>query len=119
MHELMNELRSWKRQNERRMAELTMRTSATLTSLGETRVPSVAQAGGSLLLVLFGSVPDAHPQILSLVFDSMSIRKTLRCSGRWLPRICMRSTRTGPSCLTGHAACPACPLRPVVACSRH
>ena len=70
---------------------------------------SVAQAGGSLLLVLFGSVPDAHPQILSLVFDSMSIRKTLRCSGRWLPRICMRSTRTGPSCLTGHAACPACP----------
>ena len=59
---------------------------------------SVAQAGVSLLLVLFGSVPDAHPQILSLVFDSMSIRKTLRqhsagsgvggsgvgCSGRWL-----------------------------------
>jgi len=39
MHELMNELRSWKRQNARRMAELTMRTSATLTSLGETRVP--------------------------------------------------------------------------------
>jgi len=59
---------------------------------------SVAQAGGLLLLVLFGSVPDARPQILSLVFDSMSIRKTLRqhsagssvggsgvgCSGRWL-----------------------------------
>lgn len=33
---------------------------------------SVAQAGVSLLLVLFGSVPDARPQILSLVFDSMA-----------------------------------------------
>ena len=33
---------------------------------------SVAQAGGLLLLALFGSVPDARPQILSLVFDSMA-----------------------------------------------
>ena len=59
MQGLMKELRSWKRQNERRMAELTARSCATLTPFGEMRVPERAAGGAAHTAPSYAATPTA------------------------------------------------------------